>query len=107
MTDYVVNASAMLLVVVIGLAGYLFARKWQARKIAAATEGAMLRTLVDNLPDLIYVKDVNGRFLLANVAEARIMGAKAPRRQATCWARMTLISTPGSLRLAITRTSRS
>jgi methyl-accepting chemotaxis protein len=78
MSDYVVYASGMVLVAVIGLAAYLFTRKWQARKMAAASEGAMLRTLVDNLPDLIYVKDVNGRFLLANIAEARIMGAKAP-----------------------------
>src|SRR6185312_256608 len=36
-------------------------------------------TLIDNLPDLIYVKDVDGRFLLANVAVSRIMGAKSPR----------------------------
>ncbi|HTB65637.1 MAG TPA: methyl-accepting chemotaxis protein [Steroidobacteraceae bacterium] len=78
MSDYVVYASGIVLTVVIGLAGYLFARKSQSRKIAAASEGAMLRTLVDNLPDLIYVKDVNGRFLLANIAEARIMGAKTP-----------------------------
>jgi methyl-accepting chemotaxis protein len=78
MSDYVVYASGIVLTVVIGLTGYLFAHKWQARKIAAASEGAMLRTLVDNLPDLIYVKDVNGRFLLANIAEARIMGAKSP-----------------------------
>jgi methyl-accepting chemotaxis protein len=78
MSDYVVYASSIVLALVIGLAAYLFARRWQARKIAAAREGAMLRTLVDNLPDLIYVKDVHGRFLLANVAEARIMGAKAP-----------------------------
>src|SRR3984885_15678395 len=78
MTDYVVYAWSMVLVAVIGLVAYLFTRKWQARKMAAASEGAMLRTLVDNLPDLIYVKDVNGRFLLANVAIARIMGAKSP-----------------------------
>jgi len=38
----------------------------------------MLRILIDNLPDLIYVKDADGRFLLANVAVSRIMGAKAP-----------------------------
>ena len=43
-----------------------------------ANEEAVLRTLVDNLPDLIYVKDLNGRFLLANNAVARIMGATKP-----------------------------
>ena len=29
-----------------------------------------LRTLIDNLPDLIYVKDAGGRFVVANVAVA-------------------------------------
>jgi methyl-accepting chemotaxis protein len=57
---------------------YVFARKWQTREKALATEAAMLRTLVDNLPDLIYVKDIEGRFLLANVAVARIMCAQTP-----------------------------
>jgi PAS domain S-box-containing protein len=33
-----------------------------------------LRTLIDNLPDLIYVKDAGGRFVVANVAVARQMG---------------------------------
>jgi methyl-accepting chemotaxis protein len=78
MTEYTVYASGIVLAVAIALAGYVLFRKWQAREIAAANEGAMLRTLVDNLPDLIYVKDVNGRFLLANVAVARIMGARLP-----------------------------
>jgi len=45
---------------------------------AVVREDEMLRILIDNLPDLIYVKDTDGRFLLANVAVSRIMGAKAP-----------------------------
>ncbi|HZT04467.1 MAG TPA: methyl-accepting chemotaxis protein [Steroidobacteraceae bacterium] len=68
-------------IVALALAGaaYLLARRWRAgRELAAGTEGAMLRTLIDNLPDLIYVKDVQGRFLLANLAVARVMGAKTP-----------------------------
>src|SRR5262245_11076637 len=61
------------------VAAYLITRRGRASGgRARASEGAMLRTLIDNLPDLIYVKDVNGRFLLANVAVARVMGAKAP-----------------------------
>ncbi len=69
----------ILLAVGIGIAGYLFARKRQAAgDTGARHESAMLRTLIDNLPDLIYVKDINGRFLLANSAVARVMGAKAP-----------------------------
>jgi methyl-accepting chemotaxis protein len=78
MTDHMVYALSIVLAMTIGVAAYLFARKWRARGLATASEGAMLRTLIDNLPDLIYVKDVNGRFLLANVAVARIMGAQAP-----------------------------
>jgi PAS domain S-box-containing protein len=36
---------------------------------------SMLRAVVANLPDLIYVKDMNSRFLLANQATANAMGA--------------------------------
>jgi two-component system, sensor histidine kinase and response regulator len=43
-----------------------------------ARERAMLRTLIDNLPDFIYAKDVNGRFLVANTAVARNMGVPSP-----------------------------
>ncbi|HEV2700193.1 MAG TPA: methyl-accepting chemotaxis protein [Steroidobacteraceae bacterium] len=78
MTDYLIYAACVALLAVIAAGGYLLARKWQASTLTAANEGAMLRTLIDNLPDLIYVKDVNGRFLLANVAVARVMGAKSP-----------------------------
>jgi len=79
MADYVVFASSIVLGVAAGVAAYLFARKWRlGAEPAASSDGAMLRTLIDNLPDLIYVKDVDGRFLLANVAVARIMGAKTP-----------------------------
>src|SRR6266404_402242 len=37
-------------------------------------ERTMLRTLIDNLPDFIYVKDRESRILLANVALARVLG---------------------------------
>jgi PAS domain S-box-containing protein len=43
-----------------------------------ARERNLLRTLVDNLPDLVYVKDTGSRFVLANAETARVMGAKAP-----------------------------
>ena len=45
---------------------------------ALADERTLLRTLIDNLPDLIYVKDVNGRFLLVNEAAAAYIGAATP-----------------------------
>jgi two-component system sensor histidine kinase/response regulator len=37
-------------------------------------ERHMLRTLIDSLPDFIYAKDVNCKFLLANDACCRVMG---------------------------------
>ena len=68
------------LAIAICVAVYLFVRNRQsASGTAVVGEGDMLRVLIDNLPDLIYVKDVNGRFLLANVAVSRVMGAKSPR----------------------------
>jgi PAS domain S-box-containing protein len=45
---------------------------------ALARDRNLLRTLIDDLPDCIYVKDVQGRFLAANLATARLMGAAAP-----------------------------
>lgn len=41
-------------------------------------ERLLLRTLLDRLPDYIYVKDAERRFIAANAATARIMGAAAP-----------------------------
>lgn len=68
------------LAIAICVAVFLFVRNRQsASGTAVVGEGDMLRVLIDNLPDLIYVKDVNGRFLLANVAVSRVMGAKSPR----------------------------
>jgi len=42
------------------------------------SERAMLRTLIDNVPDFIYAKDANGRFLVANMAVARNLGLSSP-----------------------------
>lgn len=51
------------------------------RKLAEeslAEERNLLRTLIDNLPDNIYVKDTGRRFVVGNVAVARFMGAGTP-----------------------------
>jgi len=39
------------------------------------SERNLLRTIVDNIPDPIYFKDLQGRKTLLNLAEARILGA--------------------------------
>jgi PAS domain S-box-containing protein len=41
-------------------------------------ERNLLRVLIDNLPDFVYVKDTEGRFLVGNVALAQLMGAATP-----------------------------
>jgi diguanylate cyclase (GGDEF)-like protein/PAS domain S-box-containing protein len=51
---------------------------WNTRlraKEAFPGELAMLRAVMASLPDLIYVKDTNSRFLLANQGTADVMGA--------------------------------
>ncbi len=105
MTEYLLFTCSILLGLAAGVGAHLLARK---RLPGAARpgggDGAMLRTLIDNLPDLIYVKDVDGRFLLANVAVAPHHGREEP--DASCSARTTSTSIPRSWRRSITRTSR-
>ncbi|MCL4486649.1 MAG: PAS domain S-box protein [Chloroflexi bacterium] len=45
---------------------------------ALAEERQMLRTLIDSLPDYIYVKDMEGRFVITNAANAWVMRAPDP-----------------------------
>src|SRR5208282_4722199 len=44
-----------------------------------AQERNLLRTIVDNLPDFIYAKDRQGRFVFNNSAHVRRLGAKSPQ----------------------------
>ena len=45
----------------------------KAEKVIA-DEHILLRTLIDNIPDAIYVKDIQGRKLVSNKADIEIMG---------------------------------
>ncbi len=45
---------------------------------ALAAERNLLRTLIDNIPDFIYVKDTNSQFVLSNLALTRAMGVAIP-----------------------------
>src|SRR5579864_9559139 len=50
------------------------------RKMMAAPgshDSEVLRTLVDSLPDSIYVKDAHGHYMLDNLAHMRRIGAKS------------------------------
>ena len=48
------------------------------RTAQISEERQLLRTLIDNLPDYVYIKDAKGRFVLANVAVARQMRFSSP-----------------------------
>jgi PAS domain S-box-containing protein len=45
---------------------------------ALAEERNLLRTLIDTLPDTIYVKDTESRFIIGNIGVAHLMGAATP-----------------------------
>jgi len=51
------------------------------KKIEAELENErnLLRSLIDNLPDQIHVKDTQGRYLLDNIAHRRVLGVVAER----------------------------
>jgi PAS domain S-box-containing protein len=53
-------------------------RRLSAQHLILDDERKMLRALIDNIPDFIYVKDRQGRFVIANAHTARIMGAGSP-----------------------------
>ncbi len=50
----------------------------RAAEADLARERALMRTLMDNVPDFIYFKDLRGRFILANKACAEHLGVSDP-----------------------------
>lgn len=56
-----------------------FITERQQAEEALNKERLQLRTLIDNLPYAVYVKDADGRFLLANKSLAQYMGVDAPQ----------------------------
>jgi PAS domain S-box-containing protein len=57
---------------IIGASRDISERKLAEEKVTA--ERNLLRTLIDNMPDAIYVKDAEGRKLLSNKVDLEIMG---------------------------------
>ncbi len=51
---------------------------------ALKNERNLLRSVIDNLIDAIYVKDTSGRFLLGNLAHARSLGFASPEEIVGC-----------------------
>jgi len=49
----------------------------RASEAELTKEHSLLRTLIDNLPDAIYFKDAESRFIMANATTAHWMGAKS------------------------------
>jgi PAS domain S-box-containing protein len=45
---------------------------------ALSKERSMLRALIDNVPDFMYVKDTKSRFVVANASLAKSMGSRQP-----------------------------
>jgi two-component system cell cycle sensor histidine kinase/response regulator CckA len=64
---------------IIGSQGILFditGRK--LAELALQKERNLLRTLMDHIPDYIYVRDLSNRFVVANESFARLMGVASP-----------------------------
>jgi len=49
----------------------------QSPRPSLLDDSKLLRTLIDHLPDSIFVKDIEGRFLIANLAHRRALGVAA------------------------------
>ncbi|MBN1934844.1 MAG: substrate-binding domain-containing protein [Anaerolineae bacterium] len=46
-------------------------------EVVLAQERALLRTLIDNIPDYVYIKDRQSRFVVNNAAHIRVLGAQS------------------------------
>jgi PAS domain S-box-containing protein len=72
----------LLLIVIGGIAYWVYQWRVQARDLEAqrrmeaalTKERNLLRTLIDNLPDYISIKDIEGRFVVANMAVVHQIG---------------------------------
>jgi PAS domain S-box-containing protein len=53
----------------------LFDRRFSAQYLMLESEREILRALIDNIPDLMYVKDIESRFIIANRQLVRSLGA--------------------------------
>jgi PAS domain S-box-containing protein len=73
-------ATSAILVITFVILGFvaitsLIDRRLSAQQSILDNEREMLRALIDNIPDFMYVKDRQGRFVIANAHTARVLGA--------------------------------
>jgi len=61
-------------------ANELLEKKIDERTRELAEKRNLLRTLIDNLPDAVFVKDTEGRVIIDNLAHARYLGFDDPTR---------------------------
>ena len=81
LTLYSLLTTVIFMVLIWWNARFLFKLDIERRRAErkAAEEHHLLRTLIDNIPDMIFVKDTQHRFLLNNIAHARTLGAANPQ----------------------------
>lgn len=65
----------VLVTVGVHLGLFLIQKRWEE---TLHRERNLLRTVIDNLPDSIFVKDTAGRFILDNPTHASLLGAAGP-----------------------------
>jgi PAS domain S-box-containing protein len=53
-------------------------QKLRSEEESLTHERSLLRTIIDNIPDVVYYKDTQSRMVVANAAQARLLGAKSP-----------------------------
>lgn len=76
-------ASFAILVITFVILGFVVVTsvvdRWlSAQQSILDNERKMLRALIDNIPDFMYVKDRQGRFVIANAHTAQVAGARSP-----------------------------
>ncbi len=76
----IVSLAVCLLASATGLGAVLWSRRATTKTARLAqNQDHLLRTLIDALPDYVYAKDTEGRFIIANVAVARQLGFSSPK----------------------------
>jgi PAS domain S-box-containing protein len=76
-------ASFAILAVIVVILGFalitsVIDRRISAQQFELEKERKMLRALIDNIPDFMYVKDAKSRFVVANLHVARVAGVETP-----------------------------